>query len=376
MHAVVNHLARRGVEFTANLYDNTSSAKEEWKINLPTWGIVLLASTALLFLFATSAIEYTFGRLIPTLLMVESPQALLYEPLDTIDPDAPINKNTDPELVLVKQKPITSSFRTTIKHLQSKAGFRSRFRGIALFVVYSMLLSMVSNFMRVLPFVPRGTAPVFATVLLANFSLAWTHIVISDPSPKPWYRRLPAARVWKKIAGPTAVLAIAEQLAIIIPEVVAIHSGLVKIDPNSARDLSGAEKQIITLKAFGIFALCAVLGLVLVVPANVTLTRVQASLLADDQESIVPFDRSFGGKVIPEIVGGTGVVGLLDAWKTFDWNARVRLIKAYVKVFAMQMALTILFIGVAIAELILVVGKSDIDKVISGPSDDKFLITS
>jgi len=376
MHAVVNHLARRGVEFTANLYDNTNSAKEEWKINLPTWGIVLLASTALLFLFATSAIEYTFGRLIPTLLMVESPQALLYEPLDTIDPDAPINKNTDPELVLVKQKPITASFRTTIKHLQSKAGFCARFRGIALFVVYSMLLSMVSNFMRVLPFVPRGTAPVFATVLLANFSLAWTHIVISDPSPKPWYRRLPAARVWKKIAGPTAVLAIAEQLAIIIPEVVAIHSGLAKIDPNSAKDLSGAEKQIITLKAFGIFALCAVLGLVLVVPANVTLTRVQASLLADDQESIVPFDRSFGGKVIPEIVGGTGVVGLLDAWKTFDWNARVRLIKAYVKVFAMQMALTILFIGVAIAELILVVGKSDIDKVISGPSDDKFFITS
>jgi len=374
MHGVISHLARRGFEMTMSQPNNNGgSSKETYDIDLPKWGIAMLATTAVVFFIASAAIEYTFGRLIPTLLMVESPQALLYEPLDTIDPDAPINKNADPELVLVKQKPITSSFRATIKHLQAKAGFRARFRGIALYVVYSIVLSSVAKFIGVfLPFGLHIIAPIFATVLLANASLAWTHIVISDPSPKPWYRRLPERRMWKKVAGPTAMLAIAEQLAIVIPVALAGACGLGDINPGTAHDMAPGEARIVALKGFGLLALSAVLGLGLVIPANVTLTRVQASLLADDQESIVPFDRSFGGKVIPEIVGGSGVVSNLDAWKTFDWSARIRLIKAYVKVFFMQFALTMLFIGVAIAQIVLVIGKTSIIKKPNHDTDERF----
>jgi hypothetical protein len=300
--------------------------------------------------------------------MVESPQTLLYEPLDTIDPDAPISKNTDPEVLLVKQQPITSSFRSTIKHLQAKAGFRARFRGIALFAAYSIALSFVSGLVGSIFFVPRGAAPVLGAVLLANLSLAWTHIVISDPSPKPWFRRLPEAKVWKKVAGPTAILAIAEQLTIVLPALLARIYGL-DMDPKSAANMSGSAKSAAALKGFSVFILCIVLGLVIVVPANVMLTRVQASLLADDQETIVPFDRSFGGKVIPEIVGGSGVIGLLDAWKTFDWNSRVRLIKAYAKVFAIQFALSLFFVGVAVAQLFIIIGKSDLKKIITDPKN-------
>jgi hypothetical protein len=141
------------------------------------------------------------------------------------------------------------------------------------------------------------------------------------------------------------------------------------MDPKSAANLSRAETQMAALKGLSLFVLCIVLGLLLVIPANVMLTRVQASLLSDSEETIVPFDRSFGGKVIPEIVGGSGVVGLLDAWKTFDWNARVRLIKAYAKVFVIQMALMFLFIGVAIAQLFIIIGKSDLKKIIKDPKN-------
>ena len=84
-------------------------------------------------------------------------------------------------------------------------------------------------------------------------------------------------------------------------------------------------------------------------------------MLPEEDDSIVPFDRTFGGRVEPELVGGTGCVGMLDAWKTFDWAARIRLIKLYVKVTALQIATIFFFIGVLVGELKLIMGD-DLDK--------------
>ena len=39
-------------------------------------------------------------------------------------------------------------------------------------------------------------------------------------------------------------------------------------------------------------------------------------MLPDEDEAIVPFDRSFGGKVVPAILGGSGKLSIRDAWKT------------------------------------------------------------
>ena len=296
--------------------------------------------------------------------MVESPEAIVFEPLTVEDPDLPINKSTEPELLLVKQKPITASFRTTIKHLQSKGGFRARFRGFSIFFVNVMLVNWISGLLNT--FVPFLLAPIIATIVCARFSLAWTHIVISDPNPKPWYRRFPSIKTWKKVAGPTAILAIAEQAAIVLPAYLAARFNFIG-SPDFAYTTS-AERQIMALKGFSVLAISLALAFLVVIPANVTLTRVQASLLPDEIESIVPFDRSFGGKVIPEIVGGSGVVGMLDAWKTFDWNSRIRLVKAYAKVLAMQFGLSVLFFVTIGAEIALIVGK-DLKKIF--PDDGK-----
>ena len=94
----------------------------------------------------------------------------------------------------------------------------------------------------------------------------------------------------------------------------------------------------------------------IIIPANVALKRVQASMLPEEDESIVPFDRTFGGKVIPEVVGGSGKIGMLTAWKTFDWNARVRLLKIYAKVAVMQAVLFMAFAGIVLGELELAMG--------------------
>lgn len=121
--------------------------------------------------------------------------------------------------------------------------------------------------------------------------------------------------------------------------------------------------QKIALVEIFLVGLIAIGTIILVViPADVTLTRVQASMLPEEDESIVPFDRTFAGKVKPEILGGSGAVGMLDAWRTFDRSARMRLIKLYGKIFAIQIALTFMFVFVVIGELRLIMGD-DLAKV-------------
>jgi hypothetical protein len=300
-------------------------------------------------------IEYTFGRIIPTLIMIESPAEIAFEALPTDNTDGSLNKA--PEVETVKPKPITSSFRSSIQLLQSKGGFRARFRGISVFIVNSIAVQWVSKFLSAIPFVPAPVSLLGAMVICSNLSLLWTLIVISEPSPKLWFRRMPSLKMWKKVAIPTAHLALAEQIAIFVPFLVAMAMGITEEDPKKLADITAKHSGMMVLKCLAVMALAMILGVFLVIPANIALTRVQASLIPETEETIVPFDRSFNGKVIPEIVGGTGVIGMLDAWKTFDWAARIRVVKAYVKVFAMQMALTFTFIFVIFAQLFMIVGK-------------------
>ena len=299
--------------------------------------------------------------------MIESPgEAISFTPLATEDPDSIINK--DPEQP-IRPPYITSSFRRTVMHLKNIGGFRGRFRGFWLYVVNALLVSWLSTSLTFIPFVPRGVAGVFAAVICAQLSLAWTQIVISEPSPKTWFRRLPSAKLWRKVAVPVAVLAVAEQIAVLVPLYIAMVAGLNK-EPKEVAHLTPGQQTAMTFKGLAILCLSIVLSFGLVIPANTVLTRVQASLLPDTEETIVPFDRSFGGKVIPEIVGGSGVISMLDAWTSFDWSSRIRLVKAYAKVFAMQTAVTILFTLVLVGELFAIVGK-DLSKVFPDePSKD------
>lgn len=300
--------------------------------------------------------------------MIESPETIVFEPLAADEPDAAINKPvTDPDLV--QQQFITSSFRTTIRHLQSKGGFRARFRGLSMALVYGFVLNLISRILNL--FVPFFLAPIIASVICAHLYLGWTHIVISDPNPKPWYRRIPSIKMWKKVAGPTAILAVAQQAAIALPMHLAATFNFIG-KPDDFVNTTNGQRWIMVLEIFLVLALSLALALLVVIPAAVVLIRVQASLLPDELESIVPFDRSFGGKVNPEIVGGNGVIGMLDAWKTFDWNSRVRLVKAYAKVLSMQFALSVLFCLTLGVEIVLIVGK-DLKKVFP-PKDGENII--
>lgn len=305
--------------------------------------------------------------------MIESPTNVLFEPVSSNDPDATIELDgvdrkpqgqvagAQAELLLLKPQPITAKLRTAVKHLQARAGFWSRFRGFSLYVVHGLAVSQVANIMMA-AFIPRFIAGVVATVAFAHLGMGWTHIVMTEPSPKKWFRRLPSIKLWKKIALPTAILAICQQVTISIPVGFFYAMKLDKLDNKAANEMTPKESKMLVVKMIAIVFLFIFASVAIVIPAQVTLTRVQASMVSEEEETIVPFDRSFDGKVIPEIVGGPGALSMLDAWKTFEWNSRIRVLKLYVKVGAMQLASSFLFILVLVAEIRMIIGEDGMAK--------------
>jgi len=365
MHAAAVHLVRRGYE-----------AHQNGDYQLPIWGIVVLALTTIAFLALNASIEYTFGRLIPALVMVESSQTLIEsaesnEPF--LDEKKPLEVDSplpEAELLLVKQAPITHTFCSTIRHLRAKAGFLSRFRGIAVFGAYAFASSTLVNLLGSLPFLPRQFAPVIAALVCANLATTWTHVAISNPSNKAWYKRIPSCKTWKKVACPTVCLAIANQMTRLVPMYLAGHLGMLDVMPHQLNALSMEERNMFVVKGLAVGFAGLMMAIIFILPAKVTLTRVQASLLSEEDETIVPFDRSFGGKVVPQILGGAGVVFTRDAWRTFTADSRLTLFKSYGKVMAMEIMLGLGFATLIFGELIVILGE-DIKRFI--PADGQTL---
>ena len=294
--------------------------------------------------------------------MVESPTAAIYEPLRSEHPDAPVcdrkDGTTEPELIVVNKKPITTSLCNSMRHLKQRGGRLARFRGLSIFVVYHFVVFRAAELLAFATPIPLAVATVLSSVLFARLRTAWVHIVISEPSSKYWFRRLPTWKSWKKVALPTAILVICQQITIALPAGLSVAFGLARFsDPQQFADMSDSERKLLLVKGFAVLLLGIFCAVAIVVPAQVTLTRVQASLISEEDETIVPFDRSFGGRVVPEIVGGSGVIGILDAWKTFDWNSRVRLLKLYGKVMLIQFAVTFTMVLVIFSQFYFLMGE-------------------
>ena len=269
----------------------------------------------------------------------------------------------DEEILAIRHKPVTSKIRSSLKHLESYAGYRSRWRGVSVFFVYIMVHGLLTEFLQAHAtrlagltafgftgvYAGRVIASAITSILLARLSLTWTHIVISEPSSKLWYRRVPPFRAWKNIWAATAAADIACRLPIMFSAVCFSATG--------SPQLGGARDQKLQLTAL---VACFVIGFItfigLAVPAYVTMIRIQASMLPEEHKSIVPFDRTFGGRAIPEILGGTVSLGYLDAWKTFDRPARLRMLRLLVKNILIEVALHGFFAFVVGCEIITIIG--------------------
>ncbi|MCJ1460407.1 hypothetical protein MMC28_010789 [Mycoblastus sanguinarius] len=369
MSSVAHHLVSRAVDATQQHFSTPVDGNDDTQIKrVAVWGVVLVWVTAIIYMAFMAAISYTYGDVVATLAMIETPTATAFkvDPAESEEIDAPLlsegqksEKMTavESDLFLVKQKPITSKLRTAVKHLKAQGGRLARFRGLHVSLMYHLVHSIIVHlFTANASPLARSIVHIVTTVALCRFYMTWTHIVISAPSTKRWYQRIPSVKAGKNIIIPAAVFAIAQQVAIYVPRALFLAVGETLQNPSDygSNPETVQKVALVQMLLVGLIAISSII--LIVIPADVTLKRVQASMLPEDDESIVPFDRTFAGQVKPEILGGSGAVSMLDAWKTFDRSARIRLMKIYAKVFALQVAITIMFLMIAVGELRLIMG--------------------
>lgn len=298
---------------------------------------------------------------VSTLAAVEDSTPDIYVRIDSdFDPNKPADSadpEPEPEAAPVRSKPITSTLRTTTKHLRARAGPWSRFRGFSLFLVYGLASGFLSSMFSSFPanyFLIQFAVQTVVGVILAPLQLAWVHIVISEPSPKRFYQRIPGHKAWAKIAPVAAFEHAVTGAAFYLP--MAIAKGLGGWEAfNSSPDMPPAKTAC---HALSVVTGPSLLGFLVSIPARAIFVRVAASMLPEEDEAIVPFDRSFGGKVAPAILGGSGKLGILDAWRTFDRAALTRFLKVIAKVFVIEFALIFGFALAFVAELYAIGGDT------------------
>ncbi|EFR00448.1 hypothetical protein MGYG_03450 [Nannizzia gypsea CBS 118893] len=324
-----------------------------------TWEFAAFAVVTVLCVAGIIAIQYTYGLVVTTLTIVEDPNPETAAPLpsysDAVE-DATIDKKqqqqtfgqTEIEALPTSYKPITSGLRSTIKHLRSRAGPRAGLRGFSYFSALSLVRGILTGLVGFM----GGLAPVVADVAVSTMILAWIHAVISAPSSKTWYQRFPPIRNnWIKMAPAVFLSTAASYLSFHIPVAIGVALGGFRYDGHNMYSLT-EPRPIYLLHAGGAVILSLVLSLALEIPAFVIMVRVAASLLPADDETIVPFDRTFNGKVTSMNADGAGYVGILDAWKTFSWASYRRLIMALVKVTGLIVAACLVYgivVGIAFA---------------------------
>lgn len=254
------------------------------------------------------------------------------------------------ELAVTKEPPMTASMFRAARKLRLQGGIFPR-RGIWLLYLYTML----SNYMNTLGAgglrsgVVKGTyVVVLVALLLSPLHLMWTQTVLTPRSHQPKWSTLLSTKNLRAILLPTAVWAVANQISILGPYALLITVAQPALEASATL----IDKRIALVEAFGVLLIFLGTRLVIVIPAQVTLIRTEASLLAPDQETIVPFDRSFDGLLEP----GTSAVTMLSAWKSFDRSARLRLLRLYFSYCCVQSAMAIFFATLITLELKVALG--------------------
>lgn len=124
--------------------------------HIPPMAALVFLITVSIGVLLLAAISYTYGHVITTLCMIESSSSNAYVPIESVEPaeeeppaytEDGVPKPTDPELNIIRTRPITTSLRATVEHLKARGGFWSRFRGFAVYFVWNFARSFIIGIM-------------------------------------------------------------------------------------------------------------------------------------------------------------------------------------------------------------------------------------
>jgi hypothetical protein len=326
----------------------------------PNWAWPVVFVNTIIFVPVFLVLTYTFQHIYPTLAIVEDPAPPAYDPVSLNEDGQSIVEGGFPttDAAAVSETPaITSSLRSTHRAVYAISGWRSLFRGFAAYLFLSVSMGFVAGIVSGVG-LPKFIVAPLVGIAVAQPYAAWTHIIISAPSSKYFWQRLPSfKRAFQATALPIALNVFAAEVATVVPGLLAGLLNMNMWDPNEPTTLPQHDRDDAWK---GVLVLLAGLALhvFLVIPSQVVLVRVQASFLPEEDDTIVPFDRSFGGKVEPAIVGGKGYINMVDAWKSFSRASWVRLVKLYVKIFLIGVAVAFAMLAILIPEYIFIANNS------------------
>lgn len=330
---------------------------------LPSWIWGVLFVDFLIFLPIAIFIAYTVGNIYPILAIVEDENAPpAYQPLSLDDP-AP-DANADVEERSAGESgtdrngfPVTSSLRRTHALLKSTGGWRASFRGFGCFIVYAVLSSIITQFFGgIFSNTLQALGALIASVALVQINTAWVHIILTPATSRAWWKRLPPfGNTFRAVALPTVISILATLVGLYIPILISIAAGipfpLSPHNPSSPSDSPSDGKTAVF--SLLLLLLGLVLAFFLSLPAVIVLVRIQASLLPPDEDTIIPFDRSFGGRIEPAVVGGRPFASIRDAWATLSRSDIKRIATLFVKIFFVNIGFWVVVAAFVVPQLFL-----------------------
>ena len=246
---------------------------------------------------------------------------------------------------------VTNDRSLARRQLQRQKGLLSLYPGLDVFLVYMLLAFVAMTITRPIfateePHIPLIIlSKLFSGLLLTNLHTAWIHTVISKPNNKYIWQRVPGGREWIGILPaasldlilPTCVHYLTKTLMLFLREMctAAMNHWFDEEIPSALESLGGMIFYV-TPYASELFVSTMTRAIYI---------RVAASMLPDNDEPIVPFDRSFGGRAKND---GKHCLSIFDAVRTMRFPNWYRYAKIVWEVFWYE-EMWALFFCIAIA---------------------------
>jgi hypothetical protein len=305
--------------------------------DVPAWSYIFLIVDIVLFVPLVFFVNYTVQNVFPVFAMVEDEKPPAYEPValdDDFTEDA--GQRTQNKPTTSDNKAVSSSIRAMSRLMRANGGFMAHFRGFFCLLAHDILtLALMGIFVGAFGGYLSPLATLLASLTLVQLSTAWVHIIITKRSELHFWSRLPPfKRTYEATWKATILYWAATEVTRWVPTALSALIGLEMPElemgqPTRVPEVGGSTIGK-TICVFGVTLACSIF---VVIPARVIVHRVQASLLSPEEETIIPFDRTFDGKVEPAVVSGKGYATISDAWTTFSKAAWRRLVILYAKVF-------------------------------------------
>ncbi|KAK9454039.1 hypothetical protein V1511DRAFT_511990 [Dipodascopsis uninucleata] len=265
----------------------------------------------------------------------------------------PVNDGAEPADVVEEtqqneRRYVTANVSGTLRFLRRNYGKKAVFRGMSIYLVMNIIQGLVVFFLSVLFSSPLKEiiSVIVGAIVVAPFSMIVTHAVISKPSSTSYINRL-RSYGWQagKLTVPIVILE-----SICSAVFGALFQLVSTLNIRSTESTHGAlylfSIIIVGLSGILFFFLCFL-------PVVMVRVRMQASLLPEDDEQVLPFNRlSYGSfSNIKE-----AVLYVPTALKDLTRDEKRRFRKVVTHMLMFCSAISLVFIIVLVIEIVLFQG--------------------